>query len=478
MNKNNDNFNRLAIKAGFFYVLTQLLVRGITFLTTPIYTRLVDTAQYGQLRVYESWLLIFVPLMSLGLYRGVERAKYDYPDKYDEYVSASQTLSYISISIFGVVFVCFYKPISRFLGMNPLLFFIMFLYIFAYTSTLYFQRREKQKLQYKMVTRVTIATMLPATVFSIMFLAVGNRLGYSEYLVEFRVVGYYLPQILVGFFLTYLIIKQGRCLYDKTYWKYGLMYSIPLIPEQLSIQIMNQSDKIMIQKMIGADSAGIFSLATTVSYIMWIIEESVWNAWLPWLYEKISRQEEKDIERPWIQIAIIFCLMSLVIVFITPEIVLILGGEGYEEACYLIAPMTVGTLFRFFSYIYSSMQNYYMKTKFVAFGTILSMFLNVVLNYIGIINWGYQAAAYTTAFSYFMLMVVQGILEKKIAGKCIIPIWKMVLISLGVFGASIGIMQIFSWDSLLRWSIASLIGGIGAIRLLFVIKKELSISQK
>ena len=52
---------------------------------------------------------------------------------------------------------------------------------------------------------------------------------------------------------------------------------------------MNQADRIMVRHLIGKEAAAILSLGTTVSYIIWILEDSVWNAWLPWLYEKISR---------------------------------------------------------------------------------------------------------------------------------------------------------------------------------------------
>ena len=450
--------NNLALKAGFFYVLTQLIVRGITFITTPIYTRLVSTEQYGQLRVYESWLLILVPLMSLGLYRSLEKAKIDFGDKYDEYVSSVQSLSYISISVFALFFLILYKPISTFLGMNVFLFTVMFLYIFSYTSTLFYQRREKQKMQYKNVTLITTLTMLPATLLSIALLYLGNQWGYEKYLVELRVGGYYFSQILVGFFLMFLIYRQGKLLYKKIYWKYGLLYSLPLIPEQISIQIMNQSDKIMIQKMVGAESAGIFALGTTISFIMWVIEDSVWNAWQPWLYEKIARKEERDVEKPWLRIAIIFGIMTILIVIVAPEAILILGGKEYSMARYLVAPMLVGTLFRFFSYIYSAMQNYYMKTQYVAGGTIFAMILNVILNYVCIIQWGYQAAAYTTAFSYFMLMLVQGVLEKRVTGDRIIPLWKMLVISLAILVLSIGAMHMFSVNWIVRWCIACIIG--------------------
>ena len=46
------SLNRRALTSGFFFVLAQLLVRGLTFAVTPVYTRLLSQAQYGQIRVY------------------------------------------------------------------------------------------------------------------------------------------------------------------------------------------------------------------------------------------------------------------------------------------------------------------------------------------------------------------------------------------------------------------------------------------
>ena len=38
--------DRMAIKAGVIFVFLQMLVKGISFIATPIYTRMMTTAQY------------------------------------------------------------------------------------------------------------------------------------------------------------------------------------------------------------------------------------------------------------------------------------------------------------------------------------------------------------------------------------------------------------------------------------------------
>ncbi|MGN0332561.1 MAG: oligosaccharide flippase family protein, partial [Lachnospiraceae bacterium] len=155
----NNKLNSLALKAGIFYIVGQLFIRGITFLTTPIYTRLLSTAQYGEIRVYESWLLIMVPIMSLSLFRSVDRAKYDMGEKYNAYVSSVQTLSYLSILGFFALCMIFRTPVQKFWGMSDVMFFMAFLYVFGYTSILFMQRREKQMMRYKASIFITTVTI-------------------------------------------------------------------------------------------------------------------------------------------------------------------------------------------------------------------------------------------------------------------------------------------------------------------------------
>lgn len=470
----NNSLNNKALKAGIFYIVAQLFVRGITFLTTPIYTRLLSTAQYGEIRVYESWLLIAAPIMSLCLWKSVDRAKYDVKEKYNEYVGSVQTLSYLSILGFFGVCLIFKEQVQAFCNMSDVMFYMAFLYIFTYTSILYMQRREKQMMRYKTSTFITMVTIVPATVLSILLIYLGRVQGHLDKLVELRVWGFYTPQVIGGAIVAFLLWKQGRKLVNVSYWKYALAFSLPLIPEAISIQIMNQADKIMVQYLVGMEYTGIFSLGTTVSFIIWILEDSARDAFLPWMYEKISAGETADVEKPWVTLMHGFGIISWFLVLFAPEIVAILGSKDYQPAVYLIAPMVTGTLFRFYSYGYTAIQNYYKKTTYVAAGTVMTMVINVVLNYVCILKFGYQAAAYTTAISYFILLIFQGYLEQRITGQRIIPLKKSLLISVVYFAINIATMQLFEYQWYVRYTVA-LAGGLVCLkwmapRLLSVLK--------
>ena len=58
-----------AVKASMAYMVCTFLQKGVSLLTTPIFTRLLTTEQYGYYNVYNSWLAvikIFSTLMLAG----------------------------------------------------------------------------------------------------------------------------------------------------------------------------------------------------------------------------------------------------------------------------------------------------------------------------------------------------------------------------------------------------------------------------
>lgn len=84
-------------KASFCFLICAFLQKGISVISTPIFTRILTTAQYGQYNVFTSWMdivSIFVSLrISYGVY-GQGLVKFE-TDRY-RFVSSMQGLSFFS----------------------------------------------------------------------------------------------------------------------------------------------------------------------------------------------------------------------------------------------------------------------------------------------------------------------------------------------------------------------------------------------
>ena len=77
------------------------------------------------------------------------------------------------------------------------------------------------------------------------------------------------------------------------------------------MQIMNQSDRILIRKIVGEYGCGIFSIGMTVSYVVWILGGFSVECLDSWLYEKIAREEADEVEKPWTIVMHMFGLLIL-----------------------------------------------------------------------------------------------------------------------------------------------------------------------
>ena len=142
--ESDKQYNQKALKSGFWYVFSEILVRGVSFFATPIYTRILPTAVFGNVRIFESWILILVPIISLSLYNSVERAKLDFREKYDAYISSIVTLTLILFASITLVFVIWKDTIKECFSFSESMFWIFPMYGCAFVCILCMQNeREK-----------------------------------------------------------------------------------------------------------------------------------------------------------------------------------------------------------------------------------------------------------------------------------------------------------------------------------------------
>ena len=68
-----DKYIRMPIqvKASFWFLICSFLQKGISVISTPIFTRLFTTEEYGRYNVFNSFLSIVTIFVSLSLAGGV-----------------------------------------------------------------------------------------------------------------------------------------------------------------------------------------------------------------------------------------------------------------------------------------------------------------------------------------------------------------------------------------------------------------------
>ena len=91
-------------KIGIIYTISNIVVRGMAFLSTPIFTRLLTQKEYGDFSNISSWANIISIIVTMQLYVSIVRAKYDYGEEIDKYLSSILILgNLITLIWWGIV---------------------------------------------------------------------------------------------------------------------------------------------------------------------------------------------------------------------------------------------------------------------------------------------------------------------------------------------------------------------------------------
>ena len=429
-----DKYKGISVpaKASMWYTLCNILQKGISFLVVPIYVRMLTTAEYGRYAVFQSWRDILVIFATLNLYCGVfTKAMVDHEDDRDRYISCMQGLSTLITAAFFILYAIKYKFWNSVFDLDSITMILMFGYFICYPALSFWSVR--QRVQYKYISMVVVTLVI-----AIVTPAISIALLIFTDLRELAVMwGYLIVQILFGgFFYVYHFIKS-KVVYVGKYWKHAIRFNIPLIPHYLSIIILGQADRIMIEDICGEDEAGIYSLAYQVSMIMNLFVSAVNGSLVPWTYEKLKKKEYSDIASLGTKLCAVMGVLTFMVTIVAPELIWILGGDKYMEAKWIVPVVAMSVFFTFCYNLFSTVEFYFGETKLVMIASTSGAVLNIVLNAIFIPMFGYMAAGYTTLICYIFFAFIHYIFmhrmcKKQINGAKVYDIRAMLILAIAL----------------------------------------------
>jgi O-antigen/teichoic acid export membrane protein len=400
------------LKAGIWVMICEILIRSVSFLSTPIFTRILPMSVYGDVRTYESWLSILAPVLSAGLSLNIEAAEYRFKEHFERYVSSVMFLVLLINAGILVVTVFAQQWLCKLLDFTPIMLFIAVLYCCFYSIIVCAIRVQRMRLKYKVTVLLSFLLIVPSLLLSIACCYFAPDVS-DRVLLNIRVVSFYIPIIIVGMAVAATFWMKEKSLVNQEYWKEALRASLPLIMYQISLQVLTQSDRIMIKNMVSSDAAALFSIATTLIYIIETIHKGFTSAWIPWLYNQLANGEYKKVNKAVYLVIAGFFGISFATLLFGKEIIFIFGGKSYEEAQWLLGPMLAGVIFQVLMLKIADVEKFYKKENYVGIISFVIVIINLASNYIGILLGGYQIAAYTTMLSYVVAVIIHSVLVKR-----------------------------------------------------------------
>ena len=395
----NDN---KVVKSGIWYTISSIAIRAVAIITSPIYTSMLSTGDYGIANTFNSWVEVFNILTCLCVVYSIGRAKIDFADKFDEYMSSLQALS-SSFAFVVLIFVTLFRnQISALIEYEVPFVIVLFVYLCISPSVEYTLQKCRYMYKYKENILISTIICISTVVFSIVLILVFNDKRYAG-----KILGTVLPTFLMGVFCYIRILKNGKTFYNKEYWIYALKFGIPMIPHAFALVILAQIDRIMIKSICGPSDTGLYTYGYGFATLLAVFTNAIGQAWLPWFNDQLhvgNREQIKNIQKKLVLLGI---FLSIGFITVAPEALMILApnGRDYWVAKWVIPPVALGTLAQYFYTNYVNLELFMKKTPLIAASSIATAVVNYGLNAIAIPRFGYISAAYTTLISYVFLMV-------------------------------------------------------------------------
>ena len=399
--------SKKAIRAGVWYTFGNFLVKGVVFLTLPIFTRLLTTQEFGDFNNFIAWMSLLAIISSLSLHASINRARFDFQERIDEFLSSIIVLSTLFTAVCYLAVISFSSFFTILFDMDIRYIHIMFITLLVSPAMELMQTRNRLFHQYKLFVLYSILSSLGSAILAIILVTQLEDKLFG------RIFGMALPIVIINLVIFLTILLKGRRV-SLQFWKYALITCVPLLPHLLAGNILSTSDRLIIQQYCGPQDLALYSLTYSVSTIVAVIWTSMNQAWAPWMMEKMNQGNHQEIRRRFKPYLLLFIAIAQVIILLAPEIVLVLGGPSYLQAKYVMPPVITGGVFQFAYSLYVNIEIYERKTVFISMGTVLAALINVSLNLVLIPRYGYMVAAYTTLFSYFLLMLFHYLIVRKL----------------------------------------------------------------
>lgn len=378
----------------------------LSFLFIPLYTTVLTAEEYGTAELVITTVTWLFPIFSLVVCESMMRFALD-----NKVEGCKVYREGTIVWIVGFVILCFFSPILRLYPPLKEYVLLLIMYYFSYSLffnlTYYLRGINKIKI-YAMTSIIQTGLVI---LFNLLFLLV----------FKFGIFGFLFSYILSNLLVSIFVIVEEKLYlvnlfknHDITLLKSMLLFSIPLIPSQLSWWINNSADKYLMTFFVGTAAMGIYSIAYKIPSILNVFVGIFSSAWRISSIDEYgtegNRQFYNEIYDKFFSITIIGATM---IIAFNDVISRILFSKDFYAAHAFVPILVLAMLFNGFADFVGSVFIAEKKTVILFISTFISAVINIIFNIFLIPSIEGYGAAIATCISFGVMWLLRLILSRK-----------------------------------------------------------------
>ena len=233
----------IPMKASLWFLICAFLQKGITMLTTPVFTRILSTEEYGRFNIFFSWSGIITIFVSLNLSYGVyTQGLIKFDKDRDRFSSSLQGLSTTLIFIWTIIYIVFRDFWNNVFKLTTVQMLAMLVMIWTTAVFSFWASEQRVLYKYHFLVGLSLAVSVAKPLLGICFV------NYAIDKVTARILSLLLVELMAYSGLYMAQMLRGKKFFYFKYLKHTrmvpLLDTIPLtdvFPEDISMTAISPS---------------------------------------------------------------------------------------------------------------------------------------------------------------------------------------------------------------------------------------------
>jgi O-antigen/teichoic acid export membrane protein len=402
------------VRTAGIYTIANTLNAAIPFLMMPILTRYMSPDDYGVYVMFQLLSTFIASFTGLSIHGAISRQFIDLDkNNLSAYIANCLLILLVSSCIVIAFFCLFSSQISKISSFPREWFWSVILvaicqFLTLIVLTLY--QMEKKPVSYG--TLQILQTMV--NIGLSIWLVVGLGFGWRGSL-----LGQVIAVVLTGCLSLWILWRDNwlRFVYVPEYIRHALKFGVPLIPHTIGATLIAMTDRAMIANMIGVAESGVYTVGYQFGMIIALLQNSFNQAWVPWVYEKLRKNDNIENTRI-VRFTYLYFIVILLLVFsialLAPLIMKYFVGKNFSRASDYVLWIGLGYAFNGMYKMVSVYIFYESRTHLLAWITLIAAVLNFILTYQFILLNGAIGAAQAASLSFFISFLLTWLLSARI----------------------------------------------------------------
>ena len=388
------------LKDTLVFALGNLGTKLILFLMVPLYTNYMSDAEYGIADLVFTVAQLMAPFISVVIFDAVVRFGLSDSERKEDVILVGAVVWLFSL-VFGLIltpFIGLYRTLAEWKW-------YLYIYVISniadsigYSCLI----AEGKKKAYALLSVLQTALMASLNVYFLVFRSMGIR-GY--------LLAYVLSEIAVDaclFFVADIARTLRKARFDRELFGRMLLFSAPLIFNNVSWWVIQSSDKVMVEAMVSAAALGIYTATAKIPALINVMVSIFQQAWGISAVKEFESTNDRAYYSTVLRYLFIFiagsciCLVAVMKIFMSHYV-----GRDFLDAWHYVPLLLVSAVFAGVAGYFGSMYSAIKRSVNNMLSTAAAAAVNIIVNFIFIPRLGIWGAVIGTLCAYITIAFVR-----------------------------------------------------------------------